>query len=250
MQKIARKIRSSQFSRFSIAVSEEMNQLFFHGLRLWRYIDSDAFVRFQAWADSEFTYELAVLAMITLKCNKTAVLYRGDWYAKNGEFKAHYSWVECKIPGYGWCVVDFVHEGAFFEKHEYMTEFDGSLVPKWSCSYDEFWGMSLTQKIYSAAKSQNHSHLLLELTNFASPDPSIYEFPTRCYLTEAGLRYSDGRFMPPFVSRSGKEMSSAIIRDFVKKEGRKQPRARSIRLTHLGVLEYQKWCARHAVQPA
>lgn len=240
-------IRLDEYDKFSTAVSEETNQLYFHGFKLWRWVDNDAFVRLQNWSDSEFTYELAILAMFALKRSKSAVLYRGDLYDEKGDFKSFYSWVEFKIPGKGRYIADFSREGAFFRKDEYTKCLGGSLVPRWACSHATFWSLEYVQAVYSAAKSQKHSHLMLELRNFVGFNIRKYYLPKRCQASK--LKYSDGSYMLPFTTPSGKEISSIVIRDFVKNDRREQPRARTIRLTHCGMKRYKEWCARHATQP-
>lgn len=248
-------LRDRLFEKHTQPISDEMDSLYFHGSKLWRWVDTDAFIRFQNWAESGICYELSVLAMMTLKGNPSATLYRGDFVGNDGKFKTRHAWVEFKIPGHGRCVADFSWiQGGFAKKSVYVRSIDGKLVPKWSCSYDEFWDTEFVKAVYGAARAKKTSHLLLELAFFGNPDVDSYKFNDICSLTDIQLQLSDGSYMIPFARKNGKVVSSAILRDFVKNPKRLQPRKRSIRLTYCGIKAYRKRARtmrmKRALQPA
>ena len=237
-------IRKKQFEKFVNALSEEAKKLYFHGFRLNRYVNTCAFWRFQEWLGSGRCYAFSVLAMIMLRPNKTATLYRGDSYGKDGQLKTRHSWVEFKIPMNGWWVADFSWTNhGFMPKKEFFKAVNVDserLEPKWSCSYDEFWGTPFVGAICEAMEDATTSNIFRKLAAFGNPGDEDYGFTEYCY-SEEMLKYAICKQMIPYYDTSDEKfISSRIIRDFVKNPKREQPKARSIRLTRLVVHRYEK----------
>lgn len=240
-------LKNSRLGKFLTAVYTDAEKLYFHGFKMNRYIDDDIFLRLEGWLGSGKCYELSVLAMILLKNFKTARLCRGDYYDKDGNLKTRHSWVEVKVPFNGWYVVDFAWLfPAFCKRRRYFSHrSDGKLVRKWIRTYDEFWNVQFSNVVFEAMQNRKTSCVLLELSGFGNPDEN-YEF--KDWILEAKeLRYSDGSKMIPFKNYSGKPISTRIIRDFVKNPKRKNPKAKSIRLTNQVIHKYELWKAQQMV---
>lgn len=234
-------IRSKIIKKYLIKIWQELDVLYFHGFKIHRYLDSEAFPRLQAWLGCGMCYELSVLAMLALKRNKTARLYRGDYYDQDGKMQTRYGWVEFKIPLCGWYVADFswIHEG-FARKKNYFRDLDGGrLKARWSCNYKDFWGLPFPNVLHESMQNRKTSYVLGELTRFSGPSKEEDGFTEWCYSGQ-DLKYTDGTFMIPFYLE-GKPVSSRIIRDFVKNPKRRQPRARSIRLAGLWIRRFRVW---------
>ena len=226
---------------------QELNLLHFHGFKIRRYLENETFSRLQEWLGSGMCHELAVLAMLVLKPNKTATLCHGNYYDADGNFQTHHSWVEFKIPFNGWYVADFSWiDIGFVDKKKYFTSDNGELKPTWSCSYDDFWDLPFPNVLYEAIKSPKTSKILFELTAFCGHTVEDGGFKEWCYSGQK-LRYSDGTFMIPFLNDKGKPVSTIIIRDFVKNPKRKQPKARSIRRSRLVIRHYSIWRSQQKV---
>ena len=221
-------------------LAEEHEDLWFHGFKVTRYFENDAFFRFQKWLGGGICYEMAALMMILLKSNHSAVLYRGD-YSVDGKFRTHHSWVEFRIPFVGRYVADFAWANEFVSKKEYFKDMVNggnvkcSLVPRFKCAYDEFWAMPLPNILYEKMKSQGKSEILMTLVLFGDSSSDDYGFSkyatdTSSVLDEDTIDWI-GEFMEPYYygGESHRIISTGVLRDFAKKNSRKQPRARNIR---------------------
>ena len=217
-----------------------MDQLYFHGFKVWRYLKDDAIMRLQEWLGAGMCYNMSTLAMLTLKHNKTARLCRGAYYDENGVFRTLHGWVEFRIPLCGWCVADFswIH-GGFAKKKVYFKSVEGEMLKAiWSCSYKDFWDLPFSNVLYKSMQDRKTSCILAELAEFGLPIIEEDGFSEWCYSGQS-LKRTDGTFMIPF-HLGEKLVSSRIMRDFVKNPKRHQPRAKSIRIAHLYEREYQK----------
>lgn len=234
---IRQKIWGQSFAK----IWHELDKLYFHGFKVRRYLGDETISRLQKWLGCGICHELSVLAMLVLKNNKTAVLCHGDYYDADGNFKTHHSWVEFKIPLNGWWVADFSWiDIGFVSKKKYSKSDDGELKLIWGCGYDDFWDLPFSNALYEAIKSPKTSKVLLELTAFYGPTIEDGGFKEWCYSGQE-LRYTDGTFMIPFYNSEGKPISSRILRDFVKNPKRKQPKAKSVRLTRRVIRDYSIW---------
>ncbi len=234
-------IRSKIMKKYLMKIWQELDMLYFHGFKIHRYLDSEAFPRLQAWLGCGMCYELSALAMLALKCNKTAKLYRGDYYDQNGKLQTRHGWAEFKISLCGWYVADFswIHEG-FARKKIYFRDLDGGrLKARWSCNYKDFWDLPFPNVLYKSIRNKKTSYVLGELTRFSGPYKEEDGFTEWCYSGQ-DLKYTDGTFMIPFYLE-GKPLNSRIIRDFCKSPKRRQPRAKSIRLAELGIRRFRVW---------
>ena len=233
-------IREGAARKYFDNLAEEHKDLWFHGFKVTRYFENDVFFRFQNWLGGGICYEMATLMMILLKSNRSAVLYRGDYFV-NGEFQTHHSWVEFKVPGAGIFVADFAWINEFVKKKEYFREMTkdsrgkSSLTVRFECSHDEFWAMPWPKIVYEKMKRQEKSRLLMALAAFGDSSSDDYGFPKIVTDTSSVLDAETidwvGEFMEPHIygGESHRIISTAILRDFAKKDSRKQPRARSIR---------------------
>lgn len=234
-------IRSKIMKKYLTKIWQELDTLYFHGFKIHRYLDSEAFPRLQAWLGCGMCHELSALAMLVLKCNKTARLYRGDYCDQNGKLQTRHGWVEFKIPLCGWYVADFswIHEG-FARKKNYFRNLDGGrLKVRWSCSYEDFWDLPFSNVLHKTMQNKKTSYILGELSRFSGPDKEEDGFTEWCYSGQ-DLKYTDGTFMIPFYLE-GKPVNSRIICDFIKSSKRRQPRAKSIRLAELGIRRFRVW---------
>lgn len=234
-------IRSKIMKKYLTKIWQELDILYFHGFKIHRYLDSKAFSRLQSWLGCGMCYELSALAMLVLKCNKTAKLYRGDYYDQSGKLQTRHGWVEFRIPFCGWCVADFswIHEG-FARKKNYFRNLDGGrLKARWSCGYKDFWDLPFPNVLHKSMQNKKTSYVLGELTRFSGPYKEEDGFTEWCYSGQ-DLKYTDGTFMIPFYLE-GKPVNSRIMRDFVKNPRRRHPRAKSIRLAELGIRRFRVW---------
>lgn len=234
-------IKSKIMKKYLTKIWQELDALYFHGFKIHRYLDNETFPRLQAWLGCGMCYEPSVLAMLVLRCNKTARLCRGDYWNRNGKLQTRHGWVEFRIPFCGWCVADFswIH-GGFARKKIYFRNMDsGKLKVRWSCSYQDFWDLPFPNVLYKSMQNRGTSCVLAELNEFGSPIIEEDGFSEWCY-SGRELRGTDGTFMIPLY-RGGKFISSRIIRDFVKNPKRRQPKARSIRIARILEREFRKW---------
>lgn len=243
-------IRKRKIETFIETLLKEAEKHYFHGFKLSLYVSTHAFWRFQHWLGSGRCYAFSVLAMIMLKSNKTATLYRGDSYNKDGQLKTRHSWVEFKIPMNGWWVADFtwIYAG-FAPKKKFFKAINadgGRLDVKWSCSYDEFWNTPFIGAICEAMENTTTSNIYLNLSLFGNPKDEDYGFTEYCYSEEI-IKHAACEYMIPYYNPNDEKfISSQIIRDFIKNPKRKQPKTRSIRLARFVVRRYKKWKAEQA----
>ena len=238
---IASLVRIKMIEKYLDKIWQELDTLYFHGFKIHRYLDSEAFSRLQAWLGCGMGYELSALAMLALKCNKTAKLYRGDYCDKDGKLQTRHGWVEFRIPFCGWYVADFswIHEG-FARKKNYFRNLDGGrFKARWSCSYEDFWDLPFPNVLHKTMQNKKTSYILGELSRFSGPDKEEDGFTEWCYSGQ-DLKYTDGTFMIPFYLE-GKPVNSRIICDFIKSPKRRRPRAKSIRLAELGIRRFRVW---------
>lgn len=221
-------------------IHAEAEKLYFYGFKLQRYLESNAILRLENYLRASLCYELSALAMILLRSNKTAKMCRGDYLDDDGKLKTHHSWVEFEVPNEGWCVLDLAwFEPAIFKKDFYFQHCR-NLIPKWSCSYSEFWNIKLTNAVYQAMSQSSTSYIFAELSVFGNPKANGYGFKKYCK-KEQKLIYTDGTYMWPRRFSSGKVLSSRMIRDFVKNPKREQPKAKSIRLAYTDRRNFEQW---------
>ena len=232
------------------SISHEFETIYFHGFKLRRYIESEAMLRFQNWLGVGICRELAAVAMITLRGNKSARLCHGNRY-KNGQFVTRHAWVEFKVPLNGWFVMDLAWTcPGVCKRRVYFRNLrkKGKMVRHWSCPHSEFWQIKFVEVVSKMMRNRKTSHVLLELSAFGKPDD--HGFREWCYRQD-GPRYSDGSMLIPHPRiGSDKLVSSWAIRDFVKNPKRKQPKARSIRLTYSLKRKYERWVAEQIAQKA
>ncbi len=213
-------IRKKQFEKFVNALSEEAKNYYFHGFRLNRYVNTCAFWRLQNWLGSGRCYSFSILAMIMLRFDKTATLYRGDSYDKDGQLKTRHSWVEFKVPMNGWWVADFSWTNhGFMPKKEFFKAVNVDserLEPKWSCSHDEFWGTPFVGAICEAMNNAATSYVFRILAAFGNPANEDYGFTEYCYSEETAKRVAWEYMIPYYDLDDEKFISSRIMRDFVK----------------------------------
>ena len=241
--------RKRKLERFFTSIFKESEDIYFHGFKFSRYLDTDAILRLEKWLGQGMCYELSALAMILMKDCKSAKLCRGDYYDKNGNFQTKHAWVEVRIPFNGWYVIDFawIFPG-FCRKSDYFRRNNdgGKLICKWTCTHDEFWSIHFSNVVREAMQNRKTSCVLLELSGFGGPENG-YGFRDYIYEME-NLKFSDGSVMLPHCrDDSDKPISSRIIRDFVKNPKRKDPKAKSIRLAKIGMHKYEVWKAQQAV---
>ena len=235
--------RKRKLERFFVSIFKESEDIYFHGFKFRRYLDTDAILRLEDWLGSGMCYELSALAMILMKDYNSAKLCHGDYYDKNGIFKTKHAWVEVKIPLNGWYVIDFawIFPG-FCRKSDYFYRNNdgGKLICKWTCTYDEFWSIHFSNVVRKAMQNRKTSCVLLELSGFGGPENG-YGFRDWVYEIE-NLKFSDGSIMLPHCrGDSDRPISGRIIRDFVKSPKRKNPKAKSIRLAKIAMHKYEVW---------
>ena len=231
-------------------IYHEFGMVYFHGFKLQRYIDSDAMLRFQEWLGVGICKELAAVAMIILRDNKSARLCHGDWY-ENNLFVTKHAWVEFKIPLNGWFVMDLAWMcPGICKRRAYFRNLrsEGKMVRRWTCSYNEFWQIKFVEVVSEMMRNRKTSHVLLDLSAFGKPDG--HGFSEWCYQQDEP-KFSNGSILAPH-SRIGSDklVSSWVIRDFVKNPKRKQPKARSVRLTRSLKRKYERWLAEQIKQKA
>lgn len=236
--------RLKTLKTYSSGIYRAIDSLYFHGIKLRYYLENSAIVRLENWAKLDASYELAALAMMVLKNNKTAVLHQGELQDVRGIATAQHAWVEFKIPLHGWYVADLAWLGhGFVPKKQYLKIIEGKLTPMWSCSYQDFWDIELANHIYGSVKQASTSHVLWELSAFSVPDFVTYGFKNLCY-THTKLKLFRGNRMVPFYAHAAdRPISIRIIQDFVKNPRRKHPKARSIRLARREIRSYERWKA-------
>ncbi|MBQ1387788.1 hypothetical protein IIY68_03305 [Candidatus Saccharibacteria bacterium] len=233
-------LRSKILELYLSKIYQEMDRLYFHGFKIWRYFETDAISRLQDWLGFGMSYEMSVLAMLILKHNKTATLCRGDYYNEDGVFQTSHSWVEFKIPLCGWHVADFCWlSSGFANKKVIFRHYGGEFKNRWHCSHEDFWDMSFPNVLHKSMQRRKDSCILRDLSMFCGPSSEEDGFQEWCY-SGRHLRYACDGLMLSFYA-GGKLVSSRIIRDFVKNPKRRQPKARSIRIARFYEREFRKW---------
>lgn len=228
--------RSLQAHMFKKMVREVFyRRLYFHGFKVSRYLETEAFQRLQNWLGYGMCYELAPVAMILLKGNKTARLCHGSYYDENDNFETHHAWVEFKIPLNGWWVADFAWISiGFCRKKKYLEKIrtsKGTLIEEFSCSHNRFFQYEIVRELEKAMLKSETSNVLLELGIFGNPINDIGF--TKEVESQRTLRFSDGSFMyPHYRNLSKMPVSTEIIQDFAKRRARSKPTARTLRKTN------------------
>lgn len=193
------------------------DKLYFHGIKLSKYLEADAFLRLERYAGATFCYELSALAMILLKDDPTATLCRGYYYEKDDQILCRHSWVEIETTPGKYGIIDLAWTSPeVIEKDTYLKDYaHGRLEQKWECPHRAFWQFGMVEPIYEAMQKPETSCILKELTAFGSPRDS---FRPKVYcLFCHKLQYSDGSFMEPYLHHCGKEISTEIIQSFATK---------------------------------
>lgn len=235
-------LKYEELASFIKTVYGNSDKMYFHGFRLSRYIDTDAFLRLENWLGSGMCYELSALAMILMKNCKTARLCRGKCFDRDGNLITLHSWVEVKVPLNGWAVVDlawifpgFCSKKKFFSSLEDRGKY---LVCEWICTHDDFWKIDFANAVSEAMQNRETSCILMELCGFGMPKDG-YEFNE--YIFEShDLMCTDGRAMlPHYRDDLTKPISTRIIRDFIKNPRCKSPKAKSVRLAKKWIRKYE-----------
>ena len=191
------------------------DKLYFHGLKLRKYLEADAFLRLERYAGATFCYELSALVMILLKDSLTATLCRGYYYGEDGQILCRHSWVELETAPGKHGIIDLAWASPeIIKKDNYLKNCaHGRLEQKWECPHGAFWQFGMAETIYKAMQKPKTSCILKELTAFGSPRDS---FRTKTYcISSHQLQYGDGRYMEPYRHHHcGRMISTEIIQGF------------------------------------
>ena len=217
-------------------IAEQSEKLYLHGFTLERYLFSNTFLRLEKWLGYAMCHELSPIAMIMLKNYKSARLCRGEYHLADGETLLH-SWVEVKVPLNGWYVFDFawyypaISRKKDMEKAHRLEKTEVEVI--WSCSYKDFWSIKYSKSARNAMLKQDSSYILLSLMAYAPTEGERAGF-TKCIYEHDQLLQTNLSYMPAYYHKGdpkNKPMSTEILHDFLKNPNRRQPRAKTIRLT-------------------
>lgn len=206
------------------------DDLYLCGFRVSRYIVTGSFWRFAKWAGLGLCHELSIMTMLALKHNKTATLYRGLDFTGDGQLTSH-SWVEFKIPIFGWYVCDLAWTSGVNRRRCYYKMFPRRKIT-WQCPYDEFWGIEFSNELYDRMKNSKTSYVMGGIMMYRpiiKHDLRFHEGIYRIHMREP--EKCGPQWMRPYLH--GNEVCwVTTLQDFVKNSRRKQPRARSVRLAN------------------
>ena len=214
---------------------EEAKKTYLVGFKISRWLETNAFRRFIAWYQVDgFCYALSALMMLmTRDINAKEIrIARGKIDRKENnedDDECRHSWLEIKIPYTGWYVLDLSWMlPRLIRRRTYMKE--THLKTYWICNYDEFWALPYSRMMRDAIEKQETSYIFTSLLAY-----SPYENKDFTFGYFGGKEWPDslpwnGHAMPPFVCYGTKNwVSSQILRDFVKKSRRLQPKSHSCR---------------------
>lgn len=127
-------------------ILDAADKLYFHGLKLRKYLEADAFLRLERYAGATFCYELSALVMILLKDNPTATLCRGYYYGEDGQILCRHSWVELETASGKHSIIDLAWASPeIIKKDNYLKNCaHGRLEQKWECLHTAFWQFGVT----------------------------------------------------------------------------------------------------------
>ena len=225
---IARRILAKQ-------LMDEIIPCYFHGFPLCQVLINESFWQLSSYIGYGLCYETSALMMLALKNQRSARIVYADAIAEtlDGERETdQHVFVEFWKFGLLWCVdIAWASPMALMWWPIYKREFEIQHINR-VFSYDEFWQYPLSLPLYEKIHDAEHSHILFELSAYASHKndhgaKGWLELPDNFSLSaENGLVY-----FPGGVYRYGRErpMSNSIIRDFLARPERQHPTARSVR---------------------
>ena len=213
----------------------EIIPCYFHGFPLCQVLMNESFGQLSGYIGYGLCYETSVLMMLALKKYRSARIVYADAIADTLEGEQEldqHAFVEFRKFGLLWCIdISWATPIALRWWPLYRREFRIKRINR-VFSYDEFWQYPLSLPLYEKIHDAEHSHILFELSAYASHKndhgaKGWLELPDNFSLgAEDGLVY-----FPGGVYRYGRErpMSNSIIRDFLARPERQYPTARSVR---------------------
>ena len=216
-------------------LTDEIVPCYFHGVPLVNVLLCDSFGRLGHYIGYGLCYEASVLMMLALKNQRGARMVYADAVAETLEGEREidqHTFVEFRKFGLLWCVdIAWAHPMALMWWPIYKRKFGIRRINR-VFSYGEFWQYPLSLPLYEKIHDAEHSHVLFELSMYASHKndrgaQGWLRLPDGASLqSEAGKNYFPGGI---YRYGKGRPISTSIIRDFLVRPERKQPTARSIR---------------------
>ena len=214
-------------------LSEQMGELYFHGLPLNQYVENGAFLRLQNWLGMDLSFELAILAMVALSENWSSSLNHGVICDPDNGSKEEHAWVEYR-KNFRWYVADFSRgypgvylKDDYFGKHGYGR----NISPRWRIGYNEIWKFDLMEALWSSLHFEDYSYVMQTLNGFRPSEYSPH-YAFEEWVISARRLIEDGRHLVPFAINKRnprRPISTEIIQDFAKKRIRMQPKMKHLR---------------------
>lgn len=234
-------VRITYLDRAIQSLKKAQRELYFHGYTIEKHIATGSLGRLQNWIGHGMCYELSVLAMLQCKDFKSTKLCRGHLIRKAKSSETYHSWVEIKIPWNGWFTVDFTWDsGELRSKRRFMKHLpdDEDLIKEWECSYQEFWDIEYSKRLYEAISCRDTSHILNSLVYYSGPNRG-YSFHPEIYRPD--LKVIEQDYMTPQtrIDADDRPISDDIISFFVENPERDEP-SRNIIIEALDELALRK----------
>ncbi len=207
------------------SLKKAQRELYFHGYTIEKHVETQSLKRLQKWIGSGMCYELSILTMLQCKDFKSAKLCRGRLTRVNNPHESKHSLVEIKIPWNGWFTVDFTWDsGELRSKRSFMKRFFDyeTLITEWECSYQEFWDIEYSKRLYEAISCRDTSHILNSLVYYSGPNRG-YSFHAEIYRPD--LKVIEQDYMTPQtrIDADDRPISDDIISFFVENPERDEP---------------------------
>lgn len=205
----------------------EMEDLYFCGIRFPEYLINYALFRYQRWLGFGLCSEMSVLSMLLMRHNQSAKLCQGTHIKSDGSNSGFHCWVEFMVDEHEfimdltWSNLGLTWIAAKTDEYDpdtlYTRESEnvialkegGKLVVDWSISYSQFWEYELSKQLYEEMQSPKTSYIFNDLVVYAAPEEQ------KGFLIDKDWRSDlNGRIMVPYY-RCGKPMSAVIIKYFV-----------------------------------
>lgn len=211
------------------SIGESAQKLYLCGFSLDKYIVTDAFIRLGGWLNNGHCWVTAALGMFLLRHNDTAKLCKGicQRHNRNGGGSSIHYWVEFDAENRHY-VLDLCWIGGFCDRKTYYKDLKPDV--KWTCTYDEFWSIQASNRLYESMHGQKTSYVFDLLVGLYWNDNYNKGFADG--IADFRVRDCTGwRYMIPVPNDDELKICWALtLRDFVKNPKRKQPKARSQRI--------------------